>query len=66
MRLPAPSLTGRASVVTLNTAAYVSPSPFHQSAAMQKRENAVTFKGAGKTLVGPQIKPGDKARTSSA
>jgi thioredoxin-dependent peroxiredoxin len=28
---------------------------------MQKRENAVTFKGAGKTLLGPQIKPGDKA-----
>jgi thiol peroxidase len=28
---------------------------------MQKRENAVTFKGTGKTLVGPQIKPGDKA-----
>lgn len=28
---------------------------------MQKRENAVTFKGAGKTLVGPQLKPGDPA-----
>lgn len=28
---------------------------------MQKRANAVTFKGEGKTLVGPQIKPGDKA-----
>ena len=28
---------------------------------MQKRENAVTFKGEGKTLVGPQLKPGDKA-----
>jgi thiol peroxidase len=28
---------------------------------MQKRENAVTFKGEGKTLVGPQIQPGDKA-----
>ena len=28
---------------------------------MQKRTNAVTFKGEGKTLVGPQLKPGDKA-----
>ena len=28
---------------------------------MQKRENAVTFKGEGKTLVGPQIKVGDAA-----
>ena len=28
---------------------------------MQKREKAVTFKGEPKTLVGPQIKPGDKA-----
>lgn len=28
---------------------------------MQKRENAVTFKGEGKTLVGPQIKAGDAA-----
>lgn len=28
---------------------------------MQKRANAVTFKGEGKTLVGPQLKPGDKA-----
>jgi thioredoxin-dependent peroxiredoxin len=26
-----------------------------------KREGAVTFKGGPKTLVGPQIKPGDKA-----
>jgi thiol peroxidase len=28
---------------------------------MQKRANAVTFKGAGQTLVGPQLKAGDKA-----
>lgn len=28
---------------------------------MQKRANAVTFKGEGKTLVGPQLKAGDKA-----
>jgi thiol peroxidase len=28
---------------------------------MEKRPNAVTFKGEGKTLVGPAIKPGDKA-----
>jgi thiol peroxidase len=28
---------------------------------MQKRPNAVTFKGQGYTLVGPQLKPGDKA-----
>jgi thioredoxin-dependent peroxiredoxin len=28
---------------------------------MQKRMNAVTFKGEAKTLVGPQLKPGDKA-----
>jgi thioredoxin-dependent peroxiredoxin len=28
---------------------------------MQKREKAVTFKGEPKTLVGPQLKPGDKA-----
>ena len=28
---------------------------------MQKREKAVTFKGEPKTLVGPQIKAGDKA-----
>jgi thiol peroxidase len=28
---------------------------------MQKRANAVTFKGQGKTLVGPQLKKGDKA-----
>jgi thiol peroxidase len=28
---------------------------------MQKREKAVTFKGDPKTLVGPQLKPGDKA-----
>jgi thiol peroxidase len=28
---------------------------------MQKREKAVTFKGESKTLVGPQLKPGDKA-----
>jgi thiol peroxidase len=28
---------------------------------MQKRVNAVTFKGDAKTLVGPQLKPGDKA-----
>jgi len=28
---------------------------------MQKRPNAVTLKGGGVTLVGPQIKPGDKA-----
>ena len=28
---------------------------------MQKRANAVMFKGEGKTLVGPQLKPGDKA-----
>src|SRR5262249_15108804 len=28
---------------------------------MQKRANAVTFKGNPLTLVGPQLKPGDKA-----
>ena len=28
---------------------------------MTKREKAVTFKGEPKTLVGPQLKPGDKA-----
>jgi thiol peroxidase len=28
---------------------------------MQKRQNAVTFKGDPKTLVGPQLKAGDKA-----
>jgi thiol peroxidase len=28
---------------------------------MQKRQNAVTFKGTPHTLVGPQLKPGDKA-----
>jgi thioredoxin-dependent peroxiredoxin len=28
---------------------------------MQKRANAVTFKGAPHTLVGPQLKPGDTA-----
>jgi thiol peroxidase len=28
---------------------------------VQKRPNAVTLKGAGLTLVGPQLKPGDKA-----
>ena len=28
---------------------------------MQKRPNAVTFKGKPYTLVGPQLKPGDKA-----
>ena len=28
---------------------------------MQKRPNAVTFKGKPHTLVGPQLKPGDKA-----
>ena len=28
---------------------------------MTKRPNAVKFKGEGKTLVGPQLKPGDKA-----
>jgi thiol peroxidase len=28
---------------------------------MQKRPNAVTFKGQSYTLVGPQLKPGDKA-----
>lgn len=28
---------------------------------MTTRANAVTFKGAGVTLVGPEIKPGDKA-----
>jgi thiol peroxidase len=28
---------------------------------MQKRPNAVTFKGQGFTLVGPQLKPGDQA-----
>jgi thioredoxin-dependent peroxiredoxin len=28
---------------------------------MQKRPNAVTFKGKAFTLVGPQLKPGDKA-----
>ena len=28
---------------------------------MQKRPNAVTFKGSPHTLVGPQLKPGDKA-----
>jgi thiol peroxidase len=28
---------------------------------MQKRSNAVTFKGKPATLVGPQLKPGDKA-----
>jgi thiol peroxidase len=28
---------------------------------MQKRANAVTFKGKGFTLIGPQLKPGDQA-----
>src|SRR5579885_373268 len=28
---------------------------------MEKRQNAVTFKGEGKTLVGPKLKAGDKA-----
>jgi thiol peroxidase len=28
---------------------------------MQKRENATTLKGAGLTLLGPQLKPGDRA-----
>jgi len=28
---------------------------------MEKRANAVTFKGNGVTLVGPKLKPGDKA-----
>jgi thiol peroxidase len=28
---------------------------------MQKRANAVTFKGKSYTLIGPQLKPGDKA-----
>src|SRR5207302_7526093 len=28
---------------------------------MQKRPNAVTFKGKPLTLVGPELKPGDKA-----
>jgi thiol peroxidase len=28
---------------------------------MQKRPNAVTFRGEAKTLVGPQLKPGDAA-----
>src|SRR5579885_3611801 len=28
---------------------------------MQKRQNAVTFKGSPLTLVGPQLKAGDKA-----
>jgi thiol peroxidase len=28
---------------------------------VQKRPNAVTLKGAGLTVVGPQLKPGDKA-----
>jgi thiol peroxidase len=28
---------------------------------MQKRPNATTLKGAGLTLIGPQLKPGDKA-----
>jgi thiol peroxidase len=28
---------------------------------MEKRANAVTFKGKGVTLVGPKLKPGDKA-----
>lgn len=28
---------------------------------MQKRSNAVTLKGNGVTLIGPQLKPGDKA-----
>lgn len=28
---------------------------------MEKRQNAVTFKGAPLTLVGPQLKPGDRA-----
>jgi thioredoxin-dependent peroxiredoxin len=32
-----------------------------EESAMTKRANAVTFKGEGKTLVGPQLKPGDKA-----
>jgi thioredoxin-dependent peroxiredoxin len=29
--------------------------------SMQKRANATTFKGSPKTLIGPQLKPGDKA-----
>jgi thiol peroxidase len=28
---------------------------------MQKRENATTLKGSGLTLLGPQLKPGDRA-----
>jgi thiol peroxidase len=28
---------------------------------MEKRQNAVTFRGTPKTLVGPKLKPGDKA-----
>ena len=28
---------------------------------MQKRENAVTFKGSPMTLIGPKLQPGDKA-----
>jgi thiol peroxidase len=36
---------------------------FHQKRilAMQKRPNAATFKGNPLTLIGPQLKPGDKA-----
>jgi thioredoxin-dependent peroxiredoxin len=32
-----------------------------EASIMQKRSNAVTFKGKPATLVGPQLKPGDKA-----
>jgi thiol peroxidase len=34
---------------------------FRRIDTMQKRANAVTFKGEAKTLVGPQLKAGDKA-----
>jgi thioredoxin-dependent peroxiredoxin len=32
-----------------------------ETITMQKRPNATTLKGAGLTLLGPQLKPGDKA-----
>jgi thiol peroxidase len=32
-----------------------------EAVAMQKRPNAVTFKGNPLSLIGPQLKPGDKA-----
>src|SRR5262249_29759502 len=32
-----------------------------ENPAMQKRANAITLKGGGLTLLGPQLKPGDKA-----